>query len=1666
MSKLLKKAIALILVLILVSANLVILGEYTIALALSDEELNEQTSETNHDNVEFNAYFEGETHIATFDVGDSDAKLYVQIKVNNAGYLENGIIELQNTNFKISEDVTNSNIQSIDRENNRILLNRITNGTTVTFELPIEILEKESISEDYFNKETLTKFTGAYMDGQGREREITKEVTNKISWKNTAEVEATVEATKFIPYATNGNYGVILQTKINSKVKDNILPIKNTNIEITVPTINNVKPTSVTVLATYTAATNGKDNGLDFTNSNYSYDAEAGKLSIKTTNNVEEVSWKKNASDEYLVNYIFEGQEIYNYANANGIDSTITVIPNISVYNGEETLLTTTLTTPIQYEEQAGAITDFKVELPDDISKGYIYSNFDTDAKVETEYYSKYTATINAANLVTTVEFIQAYDKFLTEEASEGSTNVSDTNYAYNKRVEISQELFNKMLGEDGVITIKDISGTELGQINKDTQLTDGMYVLDISSENSNSLDIITTAPITDGQIEINIIKALKGNIGYSKDQMKDFVKLSASLQGKTNTTTFEASTQTLLKEPETKVELEINRTDLTTVLENENVEIRAILNTSSVYNALFKNPTLKITFPANVEKVTLNSTNLVLDNGLKVKSATVGEESGRQVINVELEGTQTEYAIDAEYKGAIIILNTDITVSTLTPSGTAKITMRYTNENDVATKATGTIEQTINYVAPSGITTATGISNYKAGEPDILSISDEPKTVEIDTYSDARTATMSGTIINNYPNDINSIVILGRIPAQENKVIDSDKDMGSNFTIPLSSGLVISGIEATNYKIYYSDNQNASKDLSDSSNGWSETSTTTSKSYMVVFNTDYKLAAGGRIAFSYDLAIPENLSTNNSAFGMYKVYYTNNSEIGAVGESKASAIIGLTTGKGPELEAELQSTADVVREGQIVKMKVTVNNIGETVAENVRVNVPVPEFATFVEYTISNGFYELSDETMSIDIGDIDVGESALASYYIKFDEYIPTITIVEVEGNEGEEIQIDDIINANRFPKTITNKAFVATDGITGEIPSNECVINLLDGKIAINLVSDIPEDATLHNGQTMEYIINLKNISAEGDLANTVVTMALPEGIKFNNGIIKDKWSDEEETSEGITYNQESNTVQINVGTLSITKFIKLQLEVLQFDGQISMIATARADGTEEHYSNISEYAAKPIKLEISELTSTPRYVKEGEIITYNIKISNVGASIISGIKISGVLPSELDFEKATYMYAGEEQAVSNLKGDRIEIAINQLAIGESIDIKVMAKAKALPDENDKEVSMKFSVTANNFEAVETNTVTNIIEYNPEIHNPGGETTDPIINRYKITGTAWIDENRDGTRGAEEQTLSNIQVILLNKDANSIVRDLDTNEEKITTTSSNGTYQFDNLPNGEYLVVFIYDSSNYSLTTYQADGVDEAFNSDVIDINLTFNGERRIAGITDILTIDGDNVRDIDIGLYAANKFDLRLDKYINKITLTTPTIGTSVQEHDNLSVARVEVLGRNVGQSSAVIEYNIVVTNEGSVPGYVKKIVDYLPKEVSFSTELNTDWYLSNNGNIYNASLENEVINPGESKAVNLIVSIQITEDILGTIGNSAEIYEYYNEQGLQDIDSVAGNGANAEDDMSTADLVVGIVTGRIITYTSIALVVIALLGFGIFEIKKHVLNKKV
>ena len=1707
MSKLFEKIIALIMVVILMSANLLIIGEFTIAQALSDEELNKQTTRTNQKNVEFNSYFYGEIHNQTFDIGAEDARIYLRVTVNNAGYVAEGtMVEFQNANFRIKEGLENEYIKSIDIANNKIVLNKINNGSNVIIEIPIEILEGDNVTLDYFAKESTTKLSGTYMDGEGEEQSVEKEIVNKLSWRGTAEAELNVEAIKYIPYNIEGNasesvninsnestetnanenttpeigvdigtgenaetntetsaepeqsiddcYGVMVQTKVNSNVKDSSLPIKNTTIEITAPEINSAKPTVVTVVANKTEATNGKTDGLEFTNSNYSYNIEEGKVTINTANLQDSISWKKNVTDEYLVTYIFEGKDIYDYVMQNGLNCATTTVANLTLYNNEESTVTTNAITEIAYTEPVGEIEDFNISATKDISKGYVYANYEAEDKVETEYYTNYTATIYSTKLTTLIEFAQEYDKFLTEEEAQAYTTIEETNYAYNKRIEISQEVFNKILGEDGEITVKSSDGTELGKINKESNLENGTYSLDISESNNNRLVITTTAPVSEGKIEIKIVKALKGQIDYSRTQMQSFVELRAEVEGKTNTTTYNGTIETELKEPETKVELEINKPNLTTVLTNENVEIRAILNTSSVYNGLFENPTLRFTLPSYIKRVNLKGTNILLGNGLELENATLTGENGQVVITIELKGTQTEYAIDAEYKGAIIVLNTDLTTDTLTPSGSDKITLEYTNENEVATNTEGTVSADINYVAPSGVVTANGVSNYKDGEDDVLSISEEPITLPIDTYSDERTTTVEGTVINNYENDISNISILGRIPAQGNTQIDTNNDLGSTFSMPLQTQIQVEGVDNSNYTVYYSDNANATNDLQDSNNGWSTTARTTSKSYLIVFNADYKMESGTKIDISYDMVMPENLTPDNDAYTMYKVYYTNNSNIGSMVESKASSVIGFSTGDGPEAEITLSTATDAVRGGQIVEMIATIKNTGDTDIENAKLKAIAPTGTVHTELPIGERAYVDSDNSEKIiDVGTIKAGETATVRY----------------------ELRVNQIIAMEGYTITKENNASLIADNITGEIQATPYTFTVTEGDLEILNIPNADADEVLRKGRIVEYAISVENISRSKDLSNITLNLSFPDGIEIKEASYTN--SNGEATTDGVTINGQN--ISMNIGTLGnfgsdlkTSTQASIKFEVIDFKGDLTSIITATADGMETHYSNVRRYSTEKIDLSIVQDELSDIYIKEGTEYSYHFRITNNSKTASMTNKMKMTLPEGLTLVEAIYTIGEDTGKTTNSSNGTFTVDIPEIAAGATAEVEVKVRADLLPDENDKEVKTSATVEAFGFDPVTSNEVTAIIEYDPNAnHNQGGNGssgggTDDKPNRYRITGTAWIDADGDGERDSSEQKVSGMEVILLNKDTSAIITDPDSGEQKRTTTSDNGTYTFSNLPNGEYVVVFVYDSSNYSLTEYQKDDVNTRFNSDAIDVNITIDGERRLAGMTDVLTVNGENVRDIDIGIYTATKFDLRLDKYVDQITLTTPTIGTRVDEYEsNTTLGKVEVLDRNVGQSSAVIEYKIVITNEGSVPGYASRIVDYLPDDVNFSTELNPDWYLSDNGNIYNSSLSNQIINPGETKELTLIVSVNITESTLGILTNNAEIYESYNEMGLEDIDSTIANNDGEEDDMGKAEVILGLVTGAVIMYTAIALVVITMLGFGIYGIKKYILDKK-
>lgn len=82
---------------------------------------------------------------------------------------------------------------------------------------------------------------------------------------------------------------------------------------------------------------------------------------------------------------------------------------------------------------------------------------------------------------------------------------------------------------------------------------------------------------------------------------------------------------------------------------------------------------------------------------------------------------------------------------------------------------------------------------------------------------------------------------------------------------------------------------------------------------------------------------------------------------------------------------------------------------------------------------------------------------------------------------------------------------------------------------------------------------------------------------------------------------------------------------------------------------------------------------------------------------------------------------------------------------------------------------------------------------------------------------------------------------------------------------------------------------------------------------------------------------------------------------------------------------------------------------------------------------------------------------------MTEENVGIINNVAEIAETSNEEKIGDRDSTEGNKVQGEDDMSSADVLLGIKTGREIMYVTLGIVILIVLSTGIYFINKKVLR---
>ena len=348
----------------------------------------------------------------------------------------------------------------------------------------------------------------------------------------------------------------------------------------------------------------------------------------------------------------------------------------------------------------------------------------------------------------------------------------------------------------------------------------------------------------------------------------------------------------------------------------------------------------------------------------------------------------------------------------------------------------------------------------------------------------------------------------------------------------------------------------------------------------------------------------------------------------------------------------------------------------------------------------------------------------------------------------------------------------------------------------------------------------------------------------------------------------------------------------------------------------------------------------------------------------------------------------------------------------------------------------------------------------NNSNNEENNTNVQYRIISGTAWVDANENGQKDNQEQAVEDITAKLLDVTTNKYVKDSNGNDLEAKTTST-GFYSFDRVPKGQYLVVFEYDTTKYGLTTFEKQGVASTMTSKVINKNLKINNEEKNVATTEIINVDTENIANINIGLINAKTYDLQLDKYITKVTVQNNK--TVTNEYNNQTLAKAEIDAKQVNSTTVVVEYTIRVTNKGDVTAYIKKIADYLSSDYKFSSELNKDWYQSGS-DIYCTSLANEKLQPGESKEVKLTVIKQMKENNTGLINNTAEIAESYNELGLKDKNSTEGNKVKGENDMGSADLIISIRTGQVVTTVLLVISSIVILGVAVYYIRRLITHR--
>ena len=1610
----------------------------------------EALSETNVENITFDAYLkdgEKETYSKTAIISQGE-KIYINIALAKTGAIQDGKIKIEDANFKI-QPIENQYIKNVNSDTNEIELNEIIVGHDVKIEIPIKFEKTAQMNKDYISQEAKVKFSGNYHDNN-RKKAVKGEKKISINWKETAEVEIEQNIEKYI----NLSETTLIQEKINTKMENNIL-VNGKTITTKVPQIEGNLPEEVEVLV----------NGTKANIENYNYDKE--KRTITITN--KKIDTKE---DEYKVIYQYK-QPIQQEKLQMELNTKV----EVSHYTDEKIEKEKSDTIEVQKTNNKVSIKNI---ASDTLYKGYMYTG-----KRNTNYTDKIEIEISTLEDISEIEIKNFNDNF--KNASEAIKPVNNSTYI--KEIKFTKENLENILGKNFEIKITGENDKELATVKPDSNWDKGSIAISLEEQEIEKIKIKTSKPEKIGTLKIEINKYVKESAGYNREQLKTFTKLENTKTILVNDIEIPANSVSKLEDTIAESKIEINKSRLSTYSKNENVQISAILKSNSEKHDLYKNPYIEIRLPEELEEININSTNILYADGLQIKSAQYNNDT--KAIQIQFEGEQNDFRTNVE-EGIQVTINANLSFRKNMASKETAISMIYRNENrngeqnETSTK----VKLTSKY----GAIWYNNISGYNQENTTIESTGEKLIEAELEPNESEKHPIVKQSFINNYESPIDSITIIGNLGGE-----DSEKEgIESNFETNLIQNVAVSGASV---KISYSNKENAEKD----DESWQENITNLQdvKSYKI--ELEKELQPAEKIDIAYQLNIPQSVGEGAKTYQVTKATYNYNGQ----NLSNTSAIS--LASEGTKIEGEKSENGGIkteiavisgnkeikegeeIPEGQAIKYTINItNNTGKDLTN----------LKMIAEHT--NAIYYIQEEKEA----ELTNSEIPEIMQYTRKNEEATNITKTKENIKNGETVKfVYDIEPRRKDGDETVGTIKIYADNL------KEQQVQTIKNKIKAVPIAVSIESLTDENAKTVEneyvfYNFQVKNLTNK-DISGATIQI-LTDGLKHledsseneikSGDVVEELEETKEEKENKIKIVENTgNVVKISLPTIKAQTAVSLDLDFKADeipDNEITKNSTIYSTVELENNKYYSNFITREIKRNNPTVTGVQysnmqdKEIKQGDKITYTAELENKD-------QILAAEPMEILHEVTEGNAKIESAYIKKENGEKIPI---EIAKRNSVDTTYILKqgekieyvAEVLICDNDENPSANLEDTVNskidvmyniggvlelnelkNTMAEETNQEKEDEDINPSEENPtepnkpnendnnkdnnnnnnsnnnnNNNAENNNLEKHNISGIAWIDENKNGIRDNNEKRMANINVELIN----TITGETVTNK----TTNGEGSYKFTDIVTGNYIIVFNYDDTHYQVTNYKIQSAGENKDSNVIRKEL--NG--KVVAATDTLTLTNKDLENMDAGFAPVEDFDFRLDKSIVRVIVQNAE-GTKKVEYNKTKLAKVEIPGKYVANSMVIVEYTIQVTNEGKLPGYVDEVVDYMPKDLQFNSEINKDWYIGTDGNLHNISLANTQIKAGESKELKLTLMKQMTLDNTGTSKNIAEIGKLSNDQSIADKDSTANNRKDGEDDISTAELLISVKTGVFtISVGAISILILTGLAFVIYMKKKE------